>query len=130
MCPLQKENEAACRDGRMPFIKDYRAALKGNLAAQRRVARAFSSGENKAVPKDKLEACAWRILIVTTNQKGVNGGDREAMYSDCALAKEADAKARSSQINRKILAGGEKDTPIDPDPWRPIPGLDGEAHPL
>lgn len=74
---------------------NYKAgAFSGDYQAQRNYAYSLANGEG--VPKDDVEACAWRMIIISTQGAKVMDGDLLNLRAECkTVGTRAAARARA-----------------------------------
>lgn len=122
------EDRDFCLASAAAFRALYKKAFQGDYHAQRDVAYSLSGGASGVV-RDRVSACAWRLVIIVSGSPSVDVTDQGNVKVDCGRlspAELAQAKAAAITISGRIAAGGEIDEEIIEMP----PGLDGTAEPL
>jgi hypothetical protein len=118
-----------CESNRQTFLQAYVRARGGDYQAQRAVARllAAASGTESAptalsaVIPNRLEACAWRVVIANADHQDVRDEVRE--FRDCGRLTESEflaANLRASEL-MALIANAPATNEIT------LPGADGEG---
>ena len=101
-----------------PSLEDLKArATQGDYAAQRSLAGCLSeeAGGCPIQPQPSaVEACTWRMIIVTSEHTGVTDADREAYQRDCGFQtisqlEQAAALAEAQRLFSEIY---KRDMPV------------------
>lgn len=111
------ESRQACEATRRMFPEDLRKARAGDYQAQRNVAFMLSGAgrpENSAIVPNRLESCAWRLVILQSGHRRVNVLDAVETRTSCDPidAPWHQAEARAVQLHATIQ-------PQPPAPVRP-----------
>ncbi|WP_165585261.1 hypothetical protein [Roseococcus sp. SYP-B2431] len=98
----------ACNIERRDFVRQCLLARAGDLHGQRRVAHALGRRSDRnplvsGVKADPIQACAWRLIIITYASH-LDAGPEDEMEErrDCALL--SDAEHSSAQLRAAELA--------------------------
>jgi hypothetical protein len=101
-----------------PSLEDLKArAAQGDYAAQRSLAACLSAeaGECPIQPHPiPVEACTWRMIIVTSEHPAIADADREAYQRDCGFQtisqiEQAAALAEAQRLFSEIY---KRDMPV------------------
>lgn len=82
-------------------LKYEKDALKGNYQAQRNWAYSLAHGDG--VRQNVIEACAWRLIIVSTQHALVSQTDASNLDGDCQNQSVADAGEKRARTIIKSL---------------------------
>lgn len=97
---------ATSPDSAIEFQKLERGALAGNYQDQRNLAYWLSGGYGGAAPLNPIQACAWRLVILSSGDRRVDEGDvsNKQLYCDKRLDKNAQqaAKAEAEKLTDQI----------------------------
>ena len=97
--------DTACETTKAEFLVDYELALRGERAGQRNVAYCLLSGCSRAVGVNRIQACAWRLVIVGSGHSENDEGDTSNLRTACAPLDSADrnaAEARAARLAAEI----------------------------
>jgi hypothetical protein len=94
-------DSAACKADQQEFLKWYPRAVRGDYQGQRNVAFMLggrSAGQpTGAIAANKITACAWRMVIVTSGSLKVNDGDTFNLKHDCGKLDDVERQAAAAQ---------------------------------
>lgn len=119
----ETEARRRCELNRQEFVRDYLRARAGELQGQRNVAyqlagpagEAAIRGHQEGIVADPMQACAWRIVVMSTGHAEANQNDEAKERLDCGRLSEAQraaARIRASELHVQIAT----------DPVRKPPG--------
>lgn len=142
------EAQRMCEFNQESFLRDYLRARAGDYQGQRNVAYALSDPggpanreENAGVAPNLLQACAWRIVIMTAGHAEVGLGDDANARTACGKLGASGvpaATARAQELHRLIATDPVRGAPPRSMPMtterrpqrRASQPLDGTARPL
>lgn len=87
-----------CQHTRTKIQEQLRQAMQGDYQARRNVGYCLSSGCDGAVVIDKVEACAWRIIVLNENSADAGVGDRGNFDLDCGRLNATDRQAADGRV--------------------------------
>jgi hypothetical protein len=92
-------------------------ATKGDYTAQRDLAGCLGeeAGECPIQPQPSpVEACTWRMIIVTSEHTGVTDTDREAYQRDCGFQTISQLEQAAALVEAQRLFSGiyQRDLPV------------------
>lgn len=95
-----------CEANKIQFSRqDWPKAWLGDYQGQRNAAFCRSTGCDGAVETNKVEACAWRSVILAAHVGKTNDTDTQNLKTDCGALDEAEsvvASGTAKQISAKI----------------------------
>ena len=124
---IQPDEIEACEADKDRIRDLYDKAYGGDYQAQRNLAYSLSD-RSAAVVRSPLNACTWRLIIVSSGAKQVDDSDWANMNLICSRLSElelAQAKAQAIALTTRMTMGD----PID-DETIDMTGLDGTAERL
>lgn len=87
-----------------PMASDIQQrALSGDLIAQRELADCLTKGCRGIAP-DRVQACAWRIVITASGGPGLTAADAEARRRICTILSPSEQTAALAQA-KSLFAG-------------------------
>lgn len=93
------QDETLCRYEQLKAVRGWRAAYQGDYAAQRNVAFCLSTGCD-GLQSDRVQGCAWRMVIIEAADPKVGGTDVSNMEVECRQLSEAGRSAAALQAAR------------------------------
>lgn len=82
-----------CDINKVQFVRrDWPKAWQGDYQGQRNVAFCRSTGCDGAVELNKVEACAWRSIILIAHVGATDDTDTTNLKTDCGALDEAEGK--------------------------------------
>lgn len=87
-----------CQYTRTKIQEQLLLAKQGDYQARRNVGYCLSSGCDGAVVIDKVEACAWRIVVMNQNSADAGVGDRGNFDLDCGRLSANDRRAADARV--------------------------------
>ena len=99
-----KDAGSGCEFNRGEFLRNYQQAKAGNYQGQRNAAYYLSRGEGP-VRQNRIQGCAWRIVIISQGHAQVGDGDTSNFQRECGVLNAAErqaAVARGEQLLREI----------------------------
>lgn len=98
--------QESCEVNKVQFARrDWPKAWQGDYQAQRNVAFCRSNGCEGAVASNKVEACAWRSIILVAHVGATDDSDTQNLKADCGNIDQTDAAVATGsarQIFEKI----------------------------
>lgn len=99
-------DERLCNYEQLKFSRAWLKAYNGDYASQRNVAYALSQG-GLGVRSDRMQGCAWRVVIINAADPQVGEGDVSNLELECGAlspAARAAADAQAARIASTIAA--------------------------
>lgn len=89
-----------CEANKVQFIRqDWPKAWQGDYQGQRNTAYCRSTGCDGAVTTNKVEACAWRAVILAAHVGATDDTDNNNIKRDCGALDEAEAALAAKTSN-------------------------------
>ena len=111
-CPIDAGGNAygtkICEGDQKQFLREYPKAYEGDYESERNVGNCLQSGCSGALRKNPIQACAWRMVLMTSGSPKVNDLDAADLKIACGRLAEAerqDAAQRAAVITAEIQAG-------------------------
>ncbi len=101
------EDARMCPHYQNEFRRAYQLARAGDYQGQRNVAYMLNTGGNGAVRQNRMQGCAWRVIILSSGHASADAGDTANFQTDCGRLTDperAAATARAQVIARDIGA--------------------------
>lgn len=121
-----------CASNREQLRREWPKALAGDHSSQRNVAFCLSSGCGGALKVDKIEGCAWQIVILASGNPGVdatsNMNFRVFCGSEYGFGDISPARSVAGELFSRIYRRS-----LPPPPWewvKPVDRLALAADPL
>lgn len=102
--------DETCDELQKLFKKQFPKAMRGDYASQRNIAYWLGMGnKSPAIIKNKITACAWRLVIIASGDPEVGPGDVMNLKYDCGqLLDEVERAAAQGQVNALIAKIGRR----------------------
>jgi hypothetical protein len=104
-----------CRTWQRLFMRNYQAAMAGDLEGQRAVAGTLAAG-GRAVATNPLQACAWRSVALLSGHPRVGTEDARARDAACDPLTASEREAAAARA-RAILERIRTEPARMPPPW-------------
>lgn len=88
-----------CRQSAKDMARDWPKALRGDYQAQRNVAYCLSGGCDGAVAVNRIQGCAWRIVIVSSGSPKVGATDTANLRADCGRLEPTEKTAAAMRAD-------------------------------
>mgnify|MGYP006976758449 CR=1 FL=1 len=130
---LDTQTREWCERYRREFLADYVKAKAGDYQGQRNVAWFLHRGDSPPIKRNPIQACAWRLVIVSAGHAQVGPGDTGNVRIECGRLSEAEraaAQARATQLLREIATSPARMPAAARHPSRPPCEANSTASPL
>jgi hypothetical protein len=98
-------NQSWCKSEQARFVEQYGKSLAGDYKGQKSVAECLANGCSGAVTVDKVQACAWRLVILVSGSKLIDTSDDALYRAHClGLDNLANQRAIHTEANDLMLA--------------------------
>ncbi|NBC35530.1 hypothetical protein GTZ99_03055 [Novosphingobium sp. FSY-8] len=95
--------DAMCETTRVKFSRsDWPKAWRGDYQGQRNAAYCRTTGCDGAVIIDKIDGCAWRLVIGSMNAVAAQDVDASSLVSDCGRLNETSREMAATKADTYI----------------------------
>lgn len=105
-------DEAICKAEVQSLKSDWQRALKRDYQAQRNVAYCLTNGCNGAVIVDKVEGCAWRMVIQGTSVRK-EPTERMSYEAACGVLQNSQRREALDRAEAMYKALYRKELPLE-----------------
>ncbi|MBX6722718.1 MAG: hypothetical protein IRY92_05730 [Dactylosporangium sp.] len=122
-----------CETNRRLFVDAYVKAKAGDYQGQRNAAWFLHRGDSPPMQRNPIQACAWRLVIVSAGHAQAGPGDTGNVRIECGRLSEAEraaAQARATQLLRQIATSWARMPAAAQRPSRPPCEANSTASPL
>lgn len=109
---IATSHRGLCEVTRDSFKQDFEGAISGDYAAQRNVAFCLTSGCDGAILVDRVEGCAWRMVIQGSEGRK-EPTERQSFVGACGSLPNSERRSALSRAEDMFSAIYGKDLPLD-----------------
>ncbi|SER57543.1 hypothetical protein SAMN05216548_12632 [Faunimonas pinastri] len=95
-CPYVGD-QRVCEQERQSFADDLRRAFQGEYTPQRNVAYCLQTSCDGAVRPNRIQACAWRIVVMSSGSSEVDDSDEANLQRACGELSPAGLEAAKTR---------------------------------
>jgi hypothetical protein len=107
ICTTDPAIDGECQENQAMFLKAWAKAWRGDYQGQRNVAFCQAGKCGAGIAPNRVQGCAWRIVILASGSTEVGDADVQNMKLECGKLDQvgrAAADAQAREIARKLAA--------------------------
>lgn len=94
------DDDTLCQMDQLTLLREWKAAHEGDYGAQRNVAFCYRASAGCGIVPDRVQACAWRAVIIDAADPEMHEGDVSNFETDCGQLSQAGRVAADAQAAR------------------------------